>query len=140
MLTDILGAPDPPDQLAADPDRASSACNGDAESDDVLSSLVPMGYQLLRPDLDLIVEISLRDLIGPQSPAKRRGTWSSKYSDTSELAKVLAQLKQEEHGITVPRGSPGSIKIDYALARQQACHQRIVPILGSDLACTHVFV
>lgn len=135
VLTDILGVADPPDmgdQLAVQHEGKSATDAEEARSEDMLSTHVPAGYQLLRPNLDLIVEISLRDLVELGPKTARPGTSSSKDTNTSELDKILGQLQQEERGLTVPRGSPGSVTIDYGLARQQACHQRIIPmILGS---------
>ena len=135
VLTDILGVTDPADTgepLAASHDGDSSTCHTDAQSDEVLASLVPAGYQLLRPNLDLIVEISLRDLLGVGPHTKRPGTSSPNPSGTSGLDRILAQLKQGGTRAHRPKGSPGSVKIDHGLARQQACQQRIIPmILGS---------
>ena len=118
VLSDILGVGQSPGTLTP--------------SEDPLAALVPPGYQLLRPNLDLIVEIPLRDLLGSPPPVSQPPEAETSYGESSELQKVIEQLKHEEHGITAPVGSPGNIKIDYGLARQQACHQRIIPmILGT---------
>lgn len=99
-------------------------------SADPLHPLIPPGYQLLRPNLDLIVEISLRDLTRMSSatpPQEMRGPDSS-----SEIEKLVEHLKEEDRSIIAPIGSPGNVKIDIGLARQQACDQRIIPmVLGS---------
>lgn len=133
VLTDILGVRNGTDSAAdvqtSDPptDQEQSAT-----SNDPLDSLVPPGYQLLRPNLDLIVEISLQDLLG--GPPDRSALLASDIPrrDVSELHNILERHKRNELGITVPIGSPGHVKIDYSLARQQACQQRIIPmVLGT---------
>lgn len=135
VLSDILGADPPPDNLfpAADLDQNDMPRKDDPlPAGDPLAPYVPPGYQLLRPNLDLIVEISLRDLLGSGPPTSPRPAVEASHRDSSELQKILERLKREEHGVTAPIGSPGNIKIDYGLARQQACHQRIIPmILGT---------
>lgn len=118
VLSDILGLDSPTEKVVT--------------SNDPLAPYVPDGYQLLRPNVDLIVEIPLRDLLGSSPASFQHPGTETDHSDTSELRKIIERLKHEEHGVTAPVGSPGNIKIDYGLARQQACNQRIIPmVLGT---------
>lgn len=98
--------------------------------DDPVEKLVPPGYQLLRPNLDLIVEIPLRDLTG--KPPQRPSEEAADENTHSELVKLKDLFRQQDRGIGSPVGSPGNVKIDIGLARQQACSQRIIPmVLGT---------
>lgn len=134
-LNDILGMHETPDVesqvLGAQDNTSATTANRDASADP-LATLIPPGYQLLRPNLDLIVELTLQDLIGsPRDHPVLSGSQTSKDED-SELEKLLWQLKQNAQGLSAPVASPGNIKIDHSLARQQACHQRIIPmVLGT---------
>jgi len=117
VLTDILGVDDPSKETEQHTDATPN--DQHKTSRDLVDSLVPPGYQLLRPNLDLIVEMSLQDLLG--SPPEASG-----------MEERLSRLKRDDRSITVPIGSPSNTRIDYGLARQQACHQRVIPmVLGS---------
>ncbi len=121
VIADILAIDQPDENSGASKPYQSHPAN------DPLSPLIPPGYQLLRPNLDLIVQISLRDLMGLSPPHRSP---KSPASD-SEIAKVLKYLNQDG-GITAPVGSPGHANIDAGLARRQACDQRIIPmVLGT---------
>lgn len=98
---------------------------------DPLEALIPPGYQLLRPNIDVIVEISLQDLTGDRDGMASDHEVSA-WEDMSEVARIVERLKDPSFTRGAPVGSPGNIKIDYGLARQQACSGRILPmVLGS---------
>lgn len=138
LLSDILEVSEPPDRSHGPPGLPQTHPSTSSENsppDEALHVFVPPGYQLLRPNVDLIVEISLRDLVGSPRHTEEPNaseTSGSGFSKDSELYKILEQLKHDGHGLTTPRGSPGNVRVDYDLARQQACHQRIIPmVLGT---------
>ena len=123
VIADILAVPS--SEHAAKADRSTHM----TDSTDPLQAFIPPGYQLLRPNLDLIVEISLDDLVGKASGADLEEF--SQADATSELTKFVEQLKENPHA-TTPFGTPGSVPVDVGLARQQACSQRIIPmVLGT---------
>jgi len=130
VISDILEIQSAPETTASPaPEQASVRAPG-TTTDDPLAAMVPAGYQLLRPNLDLIVEIPLHVLLGTSATEHRLADETAGRS--SELPTILDQLKREYRGVTAPVGSPSNIKIDYGLARQQACHQRLIPmVLGS---------
>lgn len=121
------------DILALDPTEAEQLAPVSSETlprKDPLEAFIPPGYQLLRPNLDLIVEIPLRDLVG--RPTQSQSEESPQGQSTSELTKLVHHFRQEDRGLATPIGSPGNTKIDIGLARQQACAQRIIPmVLGA---------
>lgn len=98
---------------------------------DPLSAFIPLGYQLLRPNLDVIVEISLQDLTGAPPESTAKGPLVVNNTAT-EIAKIVEQLKDPHYARPAPVGSPGNVKVDYGLARQQACSNNTIPVvLGS---------
>lgn len=126
VLADILAIDAPPDDEPQPTDAVKS------DLDDPLAGFIPPGYQLLRPNLDLIVEISLRDLIGDPDDEQVDPAGARAKDHASEISKIVEYLKQQEHGISSPTGSPGKIGFDVGLARLQACHQKIIPmVLGT---------
>ena len=134
-LSDILGmnptskksAPTKPSK-----DTAAHTATPAAPPDDPLTAFIPPGFQLLRTNLDLIVEITLQDLVGTPSQTQSSSRRLDTKKNDSELLKIFEQLKGPAQRLSAPVGSPGNMKIDPSLARQQACHQRIVPmVLGS---------
>ncbi|GAA2039506.1 hypothetical protein GCM10009720_20030 [Yaniella flava] len=129
VVADILGVDHEPPSA---PELQHIEQQHSKNSSDPLAAYVPDGYQLLRPNLELIVEISLRDLIG-RSPDSLPDPGDPSETDyTSELAKIAERLKHQERSLPTPHGSPGNVQIDFGLARQQACTQKIVPmVLGT---------
>lgn len=123
-----LGPTDTAETEIHPPDAADRTA---PKTKDPLASLIPPGYQLLRPNLDVIVEISLQDLTGTSLESTVDAPLL-KGDNASEVAKILELLKQPHHSRSAPVGSPGNVKIDYGLARQQACSNNIIPtVLGS---------
>lgn len=122
-VADILGMDyGANDSTTASPNDANPPSG---EAQDPLVALVPPGYELIRPNLEMIVEISLADLVGEPRDRTHDG-------NSSEIDKVVKKIIAQQRGPTVPKGSPGEVKIDYGLARQQACNQRIIPmVMGS---------
>lgn len=129
VVADILGVDqEPPDA----PEPHNIEQQHSKHSADPLAPYVPDGYQLLRPNLELIVEISLRDLIGRSPDSLLEPGEPPETDDTSELAKIAERLKHQERSLPTPYGSPGNVQIDFGVARQQACTQKIVPmVLGT---------
>lgn len=124
VLADILAMDDVQD--VGPPDVSSRS----QSNLDPLEKFIPPGYQLLRPNLNLIVEITLRDLVGA-SPTLDPVAIPSDRS-TTELRKVITYLQDQTGEHLTPKGTPGSIDFDVGLARQQACAQKIIPmVLGS---------
>lgn len=128
VLADILGMDAAAHDVVESHDVEHSPSKDPPETLDPLAPFIPPGYQLLRPNLDMIVEISLRDLVGaPPDAAAPEAT--NDDAQTSEIVKIVERLKHQEGGFTTPTGSPGNVTIDYGLARQQACTNRIIPMV-----------
>lgn len=127
VLADILGM----DQSDHDTSHAEDGEPSTQDpSQDPLSSSIPQGYELLRPTLDLIVEIPFQDLAGAFLGGSARST--NAHDDAEEITKIIDALKSQNSGLTTPIGSPGNVEINYALARQLACTGKIIPmVLGS---------
>lgn len=129
VIADILGVDKqsyPTPKTTSDPPRAAKA------PVDPLEPFIPEGYQLLRPNIDMIVEITLRDLVGRKGVPSSEESEGSSEQDAAEVRRIVESLQQQERGPTVPMASPGNIRFDLELARQQACHQRLIPmVLGS---------
>ncbi|WP_022869447.1 HNH endonuclease [Yaniella halotolerans] len=127
VLADLLGF-EPREDADTDsypPDGAVPPRSGP------LAPLVPAGYQLLHPNLEVIVELSLQDLIGAHAPASVEETLHT-GDKTNEISKIVELLKQPHHTNAPPTGSPGHLQIDYGLARQLACTNNIIPmVVGS---------
>lgn len=133
LLADILGMT--PDEDDDDPSSEADPARTEAPPDP-LASFIPPGYQLLRPNLDVIVEMSLQDFLAPDiCPGEDRPLDLRSDDDRntrSEVTNVVNQGMKPSPNITVPIGSPGNVNIDPGLARQQACTNRIIPmVLGS---------
>lgn len=124
------------DVLRADPTEDTASYSHPSEgvdhpTTDPLVSLVPSGYQLLRPNLEVIVELSFQDLLGAHAGVLDEERPVIENS-AKEVAKIVKLLKRPHHVHSAPIGSPGNVKIDYGLARQQACSNNIIPmVLGS---------
>lgn len=112
--------------LSQPDDGAVNGVGGSDPPDDPLKSLVPPGYQLLRPNLDVMVELTLRDLVG-LSPGDDPATGSR--ATGPELTAIIEYLKTQDRGARSPSGTPGDVAVDLGIARQLACDQRIIPVV-----------
>lgn len=123
IISDLLGQTFTRDNSESTKPRAPS------EVGDPVEAMLPAGYQLLRPNLDLIVEIPLRDLLKSSRLPNDQSKTTAPQSDMSQL---FHEMVSDGRGLTAPRGSPGDISIDIEIARQQACDQRVIPmVLGT---------
>lgn len=134
VLADLLGF-DSTDDKGTDNYPTDGAELTNQPTGDPIASLIPSGYQLLRPNLEVIVEVALQDLVDvrPDAGSIEPPVLTDTPTDrTNEVSKIVELLKQPHYARPAPMGTPGNVKINYGLARQQACSNNIIPmVLGS---------
>lgn len=131
VLADILGMGQDDDD---DPPEAEPSTTDTPP--DPLAPFIPPGYQLLRPNLEVIVEMSLQDFDDAgccsEEGCPLDDPDNSDSDNASKVARTIEQLNLQKTGIAEPVGSPGNVTVDPSIARQQACANRIIPmVLGS---------